>query len=195
MKLFRKSSGGSEEVNQRYARIRDENIRKGFQQAQSKGIDVPTEPFRIAEMIPLPGQVDGEHYWSVADFILAEYTTALGLQVASAFGNMAHQLGFDPFGKIMVGMQYVDRKAGSPTMTRLSFIREHPALHLYITEHDCPERTEKALDFLTAALFQFPSADHAKRIFPTLLVVPEVVGGVRERMYSIDDAVAKYVVR
>jgi len=51
------------------------------------------------------------------------------------------------------------------------------------------------LDFLTAALFQFPSADHAKRIFPTLLVVPEVVGGVRERMYSIDDAVAKYVVR
>jgi len=185
--------GNNREVNQRYAEIRDANIRKGFEQAKDLEIEIPTEPFRIAEIVPLPGPVDGEHYWGVADFILSEYPTELGLQVAVAFCNMVPQLGFDPYGKIMIGSQYVDRKADSQSMTRASFASSHPRFYQFVTESDCPERTERTLDFLTTALFQFPSADHAKRIYPTLLVVPEIKAGVRENMDSIDSAVAKYI--
>jgi hypothetical protein len=187
--------GNSEEVNRRYAQIRDSNIRKGFQQAKEKNVDVPTEPFRIAKMVPLPGAVDGKHYWGIADFIIAEYPTELALQVATAFCNMAPKLGFDPFGKIMVGAQYVDINAGSLSIARFSFIKEHLDFYEYTTERECPERTEKALDFLTAAVFQFDSADYAKRIFPNLLVVSEMERGVKEKMYSIDEAVAKYIIR
>ncbi len=195
MSLLKRLFGGSEEVDRRYEQIRDQNIALGFKQARERRIDVSTEPFKIAEMLPLPGAVDGEHYWGVADFILAEYPIELGLQVASAFCNMVPQLGFDPYGKIMVGMQYIDRKAGSSSMTRFSFAKEHTDFYQYATEQDCPERTEKALDFLTTSLFQFPSVDHAKRIFPTLLVVPEMEKGVKERMYSIDETVARYITR
>lgn len=195
MSLFQRLFGNSKEINHRYVKIRDENIAEGFQQAKEKGIDITTEPFKIAETVNLPGQVDGEHYWGVADYILAEYPTKLALQVASAFYNMAPQLGFDPFGKIMVGAQYVDWKAGTPIIYKMSFAKQHPEFTKFVTEIDCPERTEKALDFLTAAIFQFSNAIQARKIFPTLLVVPEMETGVKQKLYSIDQAVVKYIAK
>jgi len=195
MRLLNKLFRGSEDINKRYKQIQDKNVAKGFEQARERNIDVNTEPFHIEKMVPLPGAVNGEHYWIVADFILAEYPIELGFQVASAFHHMASQRGFDPFGKIMVGMQYTDRKAGSPIMTRFSFAKEHPDFFQYITEKDYAERTEKALTFLATAVFQFSGADYAKKIFPTLLIVPEMKKGVKERIYSIDEVVAEYVTK
>ena len=195
MSLFKQLLGDSKEINCRYAQIRDANIKKGFQQAKEKGIDIPTEPFEIVKRVPLPGQVDGEHYWSVADYILAEYSTELALQVATAFCNMAPQLGFDPFCKIMVGVQYVDKKVGIPNISKMSFGKQHPEFYTFITEKDCPERTKKALDFLTTAIFQFSSATQAREIFPKLLVVPEMETEVKQKLYSIDKAIAKYIIK
>ncbi len=61
--------------------------------------------------------------------------------------------------------------------------------------HDCPERSEKAIDFLANGIFQFPDIKHAKKIYPTLLVVPEVKGRVEKRLTSIDKAVAWYIIK
>jgi len=165
-----------------------------MEQARERRIDVPTEPFRIVEMIPLPGHIDGEHYWGIADFLLAEYTTELGFLIANAFHNLVPQVGYEPFGKIMIGTQFVDRKAGSPTMTRLSFMEEHPTFYQYISERDCPERTKNALAFLVAGVFQFPDANYSRQIFPKMFVVPEMESGVIQELYSIDKALARYIV-
>jgi hypothetical protein len=187
------SSDASGSIDQRYCEIRDRNIRLGVQEAREAGIDIKTEPFKIAQQVQFPGNVDGENYWHVADYIIAEYSTRVGLQVAASFNVMVPQLGFDPYGKVMVGMQYVDRKAGTPTMFKYSFMREHPDFAAYVTEKHCPERTDKSAAFIGAAFFQFPSARHARQLFPSSIVVPEIKDRVVQKLASLDPEVGAYV--
>ena len=178
---------------------RFEETRKRIQgdaqrQSLDNSVDVMLEPAKIAEMIPLPGNTDGEHYWQIANFLLAQYPTELGVSIASSFGYYKPQTGFDPFGKIMVGVQFVDRKAGSPTMARMSFINEYPEFYEYCTTKNLPERTEKAVDFISTALFQLPNASIVKRTFPTMIVVPEMEDLVKKKLHSIDQVVARYII-
>ena len=190
---MQKIFGGNDDINAMYSLIGAEDKEKGFEQARVRGIDVNNEPFNIAQMVPLPGQVDGEHYWGVADFILAEYPIELGLLVANSFHNMTTHLRFDPFGKIMVGMQFVDIKSGSPHLMKISFMKKHPVFYQYLSEKSCPERTESSYNFLAHAMFLFPDINHAQNIFPKSIILPDVKKGVTEKIYSIDEAIARYI--
>ncbi|MBW2993734.1 hypothetical protein KY317_04130 [Candidatus Woesearchaeota archaeon] len=191
MGLFNK---GKKE-NQRYAQIREQIRTKAIEQAQERGINIPSEPIKIAEATDISGKREYYDYLDIANFLLAEYPTELGFYVANAFTNLASRLGYDPFGKIMLAVQYTDKLAGSPIITRVSFIQEHPEFYKFMTEKDCPERTDKALDFLAAAVFQFKDAGAARKVFPTLFPVPELEEGVKEKLYSIDQMVAKYIIQ
>ncbi len=188
--LWRSSNVNYEE---RYDKFRQLNLRNAYLQKEERNIVLYDEPIKISQISPLPGKVDGEHYYAVADFILAEYKTELGALVANAFGLHKDSIGFDPYGKIMVGMQFVDRKAGNPVMARLSFAKEHELLYAYLTEKQFSERTKKAISFLASSMFHFPSAEHTKRMFPTMLVIPEMKEGVIEKLYSMDSDLARYI--
>ncbi|MBN2566702.1 hypothetical protein JXB02_01295 [Candidatus Woesearchaeota archaeon] len=178
----------------RYSTLRRESQKNASSQAMERGVHISDEPYAIVKKMDIPGNVAGEEFWGIASYILAEYPTDLGFQVASAFHRLSPGLGYDPFGKIMVGMQFVDRKAGSSCLVRVSFAKDHPALFSYLTERDCPERTEKSIDFLANATFQFPSVEHARQIFPKMFVVPEVKASVTDRLIEIDPVVGKYLV-
>ena len=215
-------SSRAKKMNERYIQIREQHTDKARQQAAERRIRVAYEPFWIVEMVPLPGNTDGEHYWCVADFLLAEYPTELSLLVANAFHNMVPKLGYDPYGKIMIGVQFVDAKAGSEIQARVSLPSQHAEFsqwvikkkviesseyldavrthfggydkfRKYVMAKKCPERTHKALDLLAAGYFQFKDADAAKRISSTLVVVPEMKKLARDRVLSIDRAVGEYI--
>jgi hypothetical protein len=190
MRLF--GRGSTEKA--RYAELGVAHVATARAQAGARGIDVQSEPLNIMRAFPLPGKVDGEHYWAHADYLLAEYPTELGVLVASTFHGLVPQIGFDAFGKIMVGMQFVDKKAGTPVMTRLSFMQTHGTFYEYMTERDCPERSTKAVASLAEAILWFPDIDHAKRIYPTLFVIPEMQPKVAQRLREIDSSIARYII-
>lgn len=180
--------------NQIYTQIRESIRTRAVNQAKERNIEIPIEPFKIVEMTDISIKREYRDYWDIANFLLAEYPTELGFYIANAFTNLASQLGYDPYGKIMLATQYVDRLAGSPIITRFSFTKDHPKFYEFMTEKNCPERTDKALDFLVTGLFQFQDADYARKKFPTLFVVPEMKEGIKEKLYSLDQTTAKYII-
>jgi hypothetical protein len=77
----------------------------------------------------------------------------------------------------------------------VSFIKKHLRFYQFVTEVDCPERTEKAVDLLTSAMFNFADADDAKLKFPKIFVVPEMKEAVKKKLYSLDSSVANYILK
>lgn len=184
------------DLGHRYDEIREQVRATAVSQARAAQVSIPQEAFKISETCGgLTAKREWSDYTDIANYLLAEYETELGFYVANAFTNFAAQLGYDPFGKIMLATQYVDRRAGSPVMVRFSFAKEHGLFYEFLTERECPERTRRAVDFLGVAVFQFPTLDHAKRVLPTLFVVPEMGAAVRRRLLVIDRAVAESLVR
>ena len=94
----------------------------------------------------------------------------------------------------MVAVQHADRLSGRPMLTRLSFIRENSAGYVYMIERELPDRTIRAHEFLAAGLFQFQNLETAKRIWPTLLVVPEMKAGVVEKLKARDVEIGRAIV-
>jgi len=189
-------SGKKNDVGSRYDEIREQIRVAAVSQAKARQVDIPQEAFKIAETCGgLMAKREWIDYRDIANFLLAEYETELGFYVANAFSNFTEQLGHDPFGKIMLATQYVDRTAGSPMSIRFSFAKQHQLFYEFLTERECPERTRLAVEFLGTAVFQFPNVSHAKKVFPTLFVVPEMGGAVRERLYLIDRAVAECLLK
>jgi len=192
MRLF----GKRNDVGRRYEEIREQVRVAAVSQAKARQIDISQQAFIIAETCGgLMSKREWIDYRDIANFLLAEYETELGFYVANAFTNFAGQLGYDPFGKIMLATQYVDRTAGSSLMIRFSFAKHHQLFYEFLTERECPERTRRAIAFLAIAIFQFPNVDHARKVFPTLFVVPEMGSAVRERIHLIDRDVAEYVLK
>jgi hypothetical protein len=192
MRLF----GRNNDLSRRYDEIKKQVGLTAVSQARARGVDIPQEAFKIAEFCGgLMAKREWSDYMDVANFILAEYESELGLYVASAFGNFAGQLGYDPFGKIMLATQYVDRTAGLPVMTKFSFAKQHERFYEFLTECECPERTRCAIEFLGLAVFQLPNVDQAKMVFQKGFVVPEMGDAVRKRLYLIDRGVTEYLLR
>ena len=191
MRLFKK---GNPE-NKRYLEIKKEIQDKAFEQTKHriKRIDVPTEAREIGNMLGITKKSEYPQYWDIANYLLAEYPAELGVYIASAMKMWATAIGHEPYGKIMLAVQYVDRMAGSSFMTAFSFMKEHPLFIEYMTEKNLPERTQKAIDFLTTGVFQFEDIVNTRMIFPTLIKVPEMEEGVEQKLRSIDDVVARYI--
>ncbi|MBN1155128.1 hypothetical protein JXB12_09455 [candidate division KSB1 bacterium] len=209
-------------ASRRYAEIQGKYLSLGMQQAAERHIDPKFEPFEIVKKVPLPGNTDGEHYWFVADYLLASYPVELALLIAASFNSMQPRVGFGPYGKIMIGAQFVDRNAAADIQARVALpgddsefstwlLREkiiparmylselerhygpHPAYSKFVLSSSCSERSGKAIEFLAAGAFQANSADVAKKTWPTLIVVPEVASAVAEMLRSIDNSVGIYV--
>jgi len=93
-------------LERKYREIVDQVLKKAQEQARSRRIDLRYEPSRVLQSIPFPGNTDGEDYWFVADYILAEYEVELGLEVLAWFNELlTGQLGFGPYGKVLVEPQ------------------------------------------------------------------------------------------
>ena len=117
---------GKKKLEREYLAIVDQVLKKAQRQARSRRIDLRYEPTRVLQSIPFPGNTDGEDYWFVADYILAEYELELGLEVLARFNEHAGQLGFGPYGKVLVGVQYADRRANSEIAARIVSSEKHP---------------------------------------------------------------------
>ena len=202
--------------------IRERYLSLAREQAAERSIDPKFEPFEIVKKVPLPGNTDGEHYWFVADYLLATYPVELALLVAASFNAMQPRVGFDPYGKIMIGAQFVDRKAAADIQVRVALPDDNPKFstwlinektiparkylselechygpHLefskFVLSSSCIERTGKALDFITAGTFLLDSVDTAKEVWPTLIVVPEVASAVAGKLQSLAGSVGRYI--
>lgn len=193
MKGFKK---GNQE-NKRYLKIKKKIQDKAFEQTKGirkKRIDVSKEAFNIGYQLMISKKPDHLQYRDIANYLLAEYPAELGVYIAIAIKETwENTTGHDPYQNIMLAVQYVDRMAGSSFMTDPSFTQEHPLFMQYITETHLPERTKKAIDFLTTGIFQFQDINITREKFPTLITVPEMKRGVKEKLSSIDDVVARYI--
>lgn len=134
-------------MNSAYDSLKKKFISEAVQEAESGGIRPQNEIEKIISIFPSPGNVDGENYWMIADFILAEYSAPLGFLVTMGFAQLAPSLGFNPFGKIMIGAQFVDRYAGSSMLLRADFAKRFPKTFSFVTEKDFPPGPKRPLIF------------------------------------------------
>jgi hypothetical protein len=169
--------------------------------AQEEGKRLHKNPLETA--IEIAEACDFEHrqHWrefiDVADLLLAEYPTYFSVSVAHQYTNplISNPLGYIPFGKIMIATQYVDRMAGQPVLARYSFMKEHQKLLAYLTQSNLPERTKKAVSFLSTATFYFPNLDAACSRFNAVFVVSEMAEGVKDYISNLDATVGNYLIK
>lgn len=189
-----------EDIEKDYQAISLDVKNEGIKLAKVSHVDILTEPNEIINIVPLPenekhynSSLDGEAYWVLADFVLSEYPPKLGHLVSLGFENMAPRLGFSPYEEILMGMQYVDKKAGLCNISRNNLAIRHPEFYMYIKEKYYPERTCRALDFLTAAVLTCNTAYDARQKFQDLFVVPEMKEGVMAKIRTLDNVLARYI--
>lgn len=183
-------------ANESYLKVRSDIFKKAREQSFKRNIEHISE---CSKILTLTGSIEyraeNPVYWDVANLLLAEYPTELGVMISNAFSTFSSKLGHDPHDKIVFAMQNLDEWAGTTFAVKKSFFKKHPKLFEYMLSKECPERYERSVEFLTESLFVLDKVSSLKKVFPRVLVVEKVKSSVGERLRSVDDVVADYVLK
>lgn len=183
------SFGKTGKMEEKYRKLRFDIGEKAARQSHEMKVIVQEEPYNIAEMLGIRYKSGSDimEYCDVSNFILSEYPSELGIFVAKGFEKTGL------FGKVMVATQYVDEFPGRFSAGRLSFIKEHPKFHEFMTEKHCPERTNKAETLLAEGMLFVENAELARKSFSARFEVPKMKDGARKKLYAMDPELAGYI--
>lgn len=191
MPLLNIFSRGKEEANQRYVQIRNKIFEKARNQSHQHKIEITSESAKIGEMCGILRKREFQEYKDIATWLLASYESELAFYIIREFDQFAGSLGYVPIGKIMLAIEHIDHIA-SGIMVRTSLLNENPTLFEYMNKS--PMRTAKAIETLTTAVCSLTDIGDGRETYG-VLTVPEMKQGVKDKLYSLDEVVAKYITK
>jgi hypothetical protein len=196
MGFFDNILGKDSKIEEKYSKLSRSIEESASKQSHQYKVNITDEPYKIGQMFGIEKKHAEQHtsqYCDMANYILAQYPTELGFFVANCFYVYVPKLGYDPFGKIMVATQMVDEFAGQPMIARFSFIKENPIFYQFMVERNCPERTQKAEEFLKTGILRMGSAKKAKQAFPKAMINSKMKSGVKKKISDMDAELARYI--
>jgi hypothetical protein len=184
-------SSDKKEANKRYIVMRDKNIAKAQQQSFAHKINPTAEAAKIGTMCQIQDKRQFPEYKDIATWILSSYEPELAFVMIGQFAQFAPRLGYVPIGKIMLAIEHIDSIQGG-ILGRKSLFDEYPSLPDYVSRSEM--RTDKAITVLTTGICTLVDIDDAKSAYK-VLQVPEMVQGIKDRLFSIDELVGKYITK
>ncbi len=175
------------DLSDRYAALADDAAKR----ARASSTDPETAAKEVAKKCGLHNKPrEFTAYKDVAAYLIGTYEPEVAYFVAVEINEQyAQSLGYIPIGQIVLAVEHLDKfKKGF--IVKTEELEKNPSLAIGINKS--PERTKRAVAFLTYALLNFPNIGTARKAF-TVYRVPEMRENVLRKLRALDQDVANYI--
>jgi len=182
----------TEASNQRFLEIRQRLVKTASDQSFQLKIIKEQEAASVAQLCGFTDKPhDSAAFVDVALMLLC-LPSELALVVALEFSNFAHQVGFQPFGTIMVAVGHIDSLYRG-MYVRKSLLDQKPELYELLNSKEL--RIERAAKLLATGLFvSSQSVTDARQMYRTMSADPVVKERLAEEIRTKDQDLARVIV-